>query len=433
MKSGRDARSIDPDREQGARDPKTAGPIVPGSIVPDPIAAGPIARLVRSAQSVMDGMAVTLSYLFRPPTTIQYPDRIPRPIVDTLPERYRGFLEVDLATCTACKACERDCPIGCIAIDLQKIGDVRAMTRFDIDMGKCMYCNICVESCPIPNQAPGDVEQSKCIRMTREFEGSTDDFSTLTFRFIRPGNAVVPFKPKKGIVEPTSERGRIARDVRKRAKEYNALAARWAETRLYGDSAEAVNAPDIVAAREAELAPMVAAAGSDPRHLEDLLYVEALAQTDCGACGYNDCRSYARAILDGDETDLDQCGPGGPRTARDLVLINKLRGEADPSRPANLGGAVKTPGRLIRPGLRRLTRPRLIRTCRPGRRRPVPDLDQLGKCVDDLGQVSGTAGWSGDVGERARARGRIGRGDKTRGRSPPQRDGAVAKSQNPPP
>jgi len=286
---------------------------------------GPIGRVIRSAQSVMDGMAVTLSYLFRPPTTIQYPDRIPRPIVDTLPERYRGFLEVDLDTCTGCKACERDCPIGCIAIDLEKVGDVRAMTRFDIDMGKCMYCNICVESCPVPNQAPGDAEVTKCIRMTREFEASTDDFSTLTFRFIRPGDAVVPFRPKKGVVEPTGQRGQIARDVRKRAKEYNALAARWAEARSYDDSPEAVNAPDVVAARETELVPLVISAGHDERELEDLLFAQALAQTDCGACGYDDCRGYARAVIRGDETDLAKCDPGGPRTARDLAIITRLR------------------------------------------------------------------------------------------------------------
>jgi formate hydrogenlyase subunit 6/NADH:ubiquinone oxidoreductase subunit I len=294
----------------------------------------PLTRITRSARSVMDGLAVTLSHLFRPPTTIQYPDRLDRPIVETLPERYRGFLEVDLATCTACKACERDCPIGCIAIDLEKVGDVRAMTRFDIDMGKCMYCNICVESCPIPNQAPGDAEVTKCIRMTREFEAATDDFSTLTFRFIRPGDAVIPFKPKKGLIEPTPARGGIAREVRNRAKEYNALAARWAEARLYGDSDEVVNDPAIVAARVAELGPMVKAAGEDPRKLEDLLFAQALAQTDCGACGYDSCRGYARAILRGDESDFDKCEPGGLRARRDLELIAKLRVAGAPERPS---------------------------------------------------------------------------------------------------
>ena len=93
-------------------------------------------------------MAVTFAQAFRRPTTVQYPDRTDVPVVDSLPERYRGFLEVDMDICTACKACERDCPINVIAIDIEKVDDTRGMTRFDIDMGKCMYCGICVESCP---------------------------------------------------------------------------------------------------------------------------------------------------------------------------------------------------------------------------------------------------------------------------------------------
>jgi NAD(P)H-quinone oxidoreductase subunit I len=290
--------------------------------------SGYFRSIFSSARSVMEGMAVTLSYLFRPPTTIQYPDRIPRPLTDTLPERYRGFLEVDLDICTGCKACERDCPIGCIAIDLPKVGDVRAMTRFDIDMGKCMYCNICVESCPIPARAPGDDEATKCIRMTREFEGATDDFPSLTFRFIRPGDAVVPFKPrKKGALpeEPTPARGEIARKVRQRALEYNRLAARWATARRDDDSRAALTAPEALAARRAELAPMVAAAGDDPQKLEDLFFAQALAQTDCGACGHDSCRAYARAVIRGDDRALDKCEPGGRRAGRDLALLVELR------------------------------------------------------------------------------------------------------------
>ena len=159
---------------------------------------GYFGNVVAAAKTTAEGMAVTLAQYFRRPTTVQYPDRTSVPVSDSLPERYRGFLEVDMDICTACKACERDCPINVIAIDIEKVGDQRVMTRFDIDMGKCMYCGICVESCPTDAHAPGDDEQTKCIRMTREFEGATSDFPTLTFRFIRPGDFVVPFKPKKG-------------------------------------------------------------------------------------------------------------------------------------------------------------------------------------------------------------------------------------------
>src|SRR5437660_5023109 len=180
---------------------------------------GYFGEIVQSAKSIMEGMSITFAELTRVGqnhTTVQYPDRTSIPVTDSLPERYRGFLEVDMDICTACKACERDCPINVIAIDVEKRGNERVMTRFDIDMGKCMYCGICVESCPVPAQAPGDAEATKCIRMTREFEGATSEFSSLTFRFVTPGDPVAAYKPTKGAVPPTPKRGIIARDVRRR-------------------------------------------------------------------------------------------------------------------------------------------------------------------------------------------------------------------------
>jgi NAD(P)H-quinone oxidoreductase subunit I len=289
------------------------------------IRSGYFRSIWKSARAVLEGMAITLTYLFKPPVTVQYPDRLPRPVRETLPERYRGFLEVDLSTCTGCKACERDCPIDCIVIDLEKVGDVRAMTRFDIDMGKCMYCNICVESCPVPNRAPGDLEDTKCIRMTREFEGATDFFPTLTFRFVRPGDAAVPYRHKRGEVPPTRPRGEIAREVRERAQEYNRLAARWAQVRPpRDDSEEAVNAPEVIEARVKALYPKVQDSGEDARKLEDLLHAEALAQTDCQACGYESCRHYARGLIQGD-TDYGRCEPGGSRSKRDAALVFQIR------------------------------------------------------------------------------------------------------------
>ena len=97
-----------------------------------------IGNIKDSAASIFEGMSVTLSYMFRRPVTVQYPDRLERPVHEMLPARYRGFLEVDTDICTACLAGERACPIECIKIDAEKDKETRrlVMARFDIDIAK---------------------------------------------------------------------------------------------------------------------------------------------------------------------------------------------------------------------------------------------------------------------------------------------------------
>src|SRR5262245_16491126 len=290
---------------------------------------GYLGNIAAAAKTTAEGMAVTLAQYFRRPTTVQYPDRTGVPVAESLPERYRGFLEVDMDICTACKACERDCPINVIAIDIDKVDDTRVMTRFDIDMGKCMYCGICVEACPTDAKAPGDDEQTKCIRMTKEFEASTSDFSSLTFRFIRPGDFVVPYKPKKGEVVDTKTRGEIARYVRRKGAEYNPVAIKWALK--YGGvggakgGAHEVVKEEVIVKRAEELAPLVKDAGNDVKKLEDLLYNQALAQTDCEACGWPTCRAYADAMIQGKDPEFFKCEPGGAQSTRDMNLILQIR------------------------------------------------------------------------------------------------------------
>ena len=43
---------------------------------------------------------------------------------------------------------------------------------------------------------------------------------------------------------------------------------------------------EVIVARAKELEPIVKQAGSDVKKLEDVLYNNALAQTDCEACGW---------------------------------------------------------------------------------------------------------------------------------------------------
>jgi sulfite reductase (NADPH) flavoprotein alpha-component len=49
----------------------------------------------------------------------------------------------------------------------------------------------------------------------------------------------------------------------------------------------------------------------------------AMAQLDCGACGYL-CQTYSEAIAKGDETDLTKCSPGGGETSKMLKQLVKL-------------------------------------------------------------------------------------------------------------
>ncbi len=48
----------------------------------------------------------------------------------------------------------------------------------------------------------------------------------------------------------------------------------------------------------------------------------AMAQLDCGACGYL-CRSYSAAIADGSESRLSLCSPGGSETSKALKRLLK--------------------------------------------------------------------------------------------------------------
>jgi len=142
-----------------------------------------------TVKSFWHGLSITLSYLFRRPVTVQYPDRTPMPVRDMLPARYRGFLEVDASICTGCQACERACPIGCIAIVLEKDPanpKQRNVSQFDIDEAKCMFCGLCVEPCP-----------TGAIQHTREFEGSQRHVRNLTLRWADPMNPFPVYKVDK--------------------------------------------------------------------------------------------------------------------------------------------------------------------------------------------------------------------------------------------
>lgn len=153
-----------------------------------------------TATSFFEGLSVTMSWMFRRPMTIQYPDKIAKPIEETLPERYRGILEVDIRFCIGCSACMRTCPIDVIVVEVAKHPEAgtRMITRFDIDVSKCMFCGLCTEVCP-----------TGCLHHTPLFEGTATYIENLVLRYVDA--PVEPFKLKKGEEYPIDRSGRIAR------------------------------------------------------------------------------------------------------------------------------------------------------------------------------------------------------------------------------
>ncbi|KAK2849075.1 hypothetical protein Q5P01_008909 [Channa striata] len=96
------------------------------------------------------GLAMTMSYLFREPATINYPfEKGP------LSPRFRGEHALRRypngeERCIACKLCEAICPAQAITIEAETRADgSRRTTRYDIDMTKCIYCGLCQEACPV--------------------------------------------------------------------------------------------------------------------------------------------------------------------------------------------------------------------------------------------------------------------------------------------
>jgi len=99
---------------------------------------------------LLQGLMVTLKNLFRPKTTINYPE-------EKTPQsaRFRGLHALRRypngeERCIACKLCEAVCPALAITIESDvSANGTRRTTRYDIDLFKCIYCGFCEEACPV--------------------------------------------------------------------------------------------------------------------------------------------------------------------------------------------------------------------------------------------------------------------------------------------
>ena len=172
-------------------------PPVGGPRRPHPVAAY-FGNIQRAVSSTFEGLTVTMSWMFRRPSTIQYPDRMEQSVQDSLPDTYRGVLEVDLDRCTACMLCQKSCPLGCISIETCKHPEGgREFQKFDIDIGLCMYCGLCAEACGFD-----------ALVHTTEFEASVTNPDQLMLRFVdREGRIAAKAKD----LPPRRPRGSIIR------------------------------------------------------------------------------------------------------------------------------------------------------------------------------------------------------------------------------
>jgi len=103
---------------------------------------------------------VTVSHLFRKPTTVMYP-HAHRPPTD----RFRGGTfglttdpETGLENCIGCRLCEMICPSKIITVTLDRRPDRGYAGIFTLQYEACMQCELCVQVCP-----------TDAIVMSREF------------------------------------------------------------------------------------------------------------------------------------------------------------------------------------------------------------------------------------------------------------------------
>ncbi len=72
----------------------------------------------------------------------------------------------------------------------------------------------------------------------------------------------------------------------------------------------------------------------------------ALAQLDCGACGYL-CKTYSEAVASGEEKDLAKCTPGGRDTSKKLKeLVAAHRSSPKAASPVSVDGSANGKGRV---------------------------------------------------------------------------------------
>lgn len=160
-----------------------------------------ISDITEAAVTIAKGMRITWRYgtSRKEETTIYYPEE--RMV---MPERTRGFLFNDIATCIACNMCVKQCPIDCISLTTIKGADKKnVLTSYVINMGRCMHCGLCVEICP-----------PKSLKHTDGYEGSSHTREELIVEFVEEDLATI----KARIAAHAAELAKAAKEAEAAAK-----------------------------------------------------------------------------------------------------------------------------------------------------------------------------------------------------------------------
>jgi len=156
--------------------------------------------IYRGLITPLQGISITTSYIFTSRVTKKYPESYdPYPV---LPVAERNRIAVNMAKCSGCQLCAKNCLAKCIKIETVKAvptdtnvptdenGKPKKLlvTKFDIDFGLCCYCALCEEACAMG-----------AIHRTSVFDYSTPYRKDLLYSFSKLSPAEVA--EKKALLE----------------------------------------------------------------------------------------------------------------------------------------------------------------------------------------------------------------------------------------